>query len=214
MEKKFILFDLDGTLTDPSKGITNSVIYSLNKFDITVENRADLYKMIGPPLRDSFERYFGFSKEKANLAVQFYREYYKNIGLYENSIYAGIPELLKNLNNKSLILATSKPTVFAVTVLEHLNLSDYFAFISGSELNGTRADKAEIISYALKQCKITDTSQAVMVGDRSYDIIGAKQNCVASIGVLYGFGKQNELAAAGADYIANNVTELKNLLTI
>lgn len=200
----YILFDLDGTLTDPGLGITNSVMYALKKFSIEVKDRADLYKFIGPPLRESFQTYYGFSKEKSELATQYYREYFRVKGLYENEVYDGIPGLLKNLKrlNKSLILATSKPEAFAVEILKHFDLYSYFSFVAGATMDGARDKKADVIKYALKSCEISDPSSAVMAGDREYDILGAKQAGLESIGVLYGYGSYEELKNAGAVYLA------------
>ena len=214
MHRKNILFDLDGTLTDPSEGITNAVIYALLHFGITVPNKKDLNKFIGPPLWDSFEKYFGFTKEQAGEAVAYYREYYKDKGIFENQVYAGIEELLKKLraDGRTLIVATSKPAVFAVRILEYFRLSDYFRFTSGSELDGRRTDKGEVIRYALSECGISDLSDAIMVGDREHDIIGAKSAGINSVGVLYGFGDREELTSAGAGFIAEDMKALENHL--
>lgn len=203
----FILFDLDGTLTDPAIGITNSVMYALNKFNIEVKNRSELYKFIGPPLVESFENYYGFQKEQAILAVDYYREYYKGKGIFENSVYDGVDVLLKTLveKRKKLIVSTSKPEVFAKQILEHFGLDKYFTFIAGSNLDGTRVKKEEVIKYALQNCNILDLSKVIMVGDREHDIIGAKRVGITSIGVLFGYGNRYELEKAGADYIVDSV---------
>lgn len=207
---KYILFDLDGTITDPKIGITKSVAYALNSFGIHVENLDELCKFIGPPLRDSFCQYYGFSESDANLAVDKYREYFGVTGLYENAVYNGMEKLLQELFSKEkvLIVATSKPTVFATKILEHFNLSKYFRFVAGSELDGTRSKKSEVISYALQQNSIADLSSVIMIGDRKHDIIGAKEVGVASMGVLYGYGDRTELEQAGADFMANTVDEV------
>ena len=207
---QYILFDLDGTLTDPGLGITNSVMYAFKKFGIDIPDRAALYKFIGPPLQESFEKYYGFSNEKSELAIQYYREYFKVSGLYENKVYDGIEELLKNLKaqNKSVILATSKPEVFAVEILKHFQLDKYFDFIAGATMDETRVKKADVISYALDSCKISDLSAAIMIGDREHDILGAKQIGLDSMGVLFGYGSREELEAAGATYIASNVADI------
>lgn len=213
-EKKVILFDLDGTLTDPVKGITNSVAYALEYYGIHVEDKRVLHPFIGPPLRDSFRNYYGFSEEQAEEAVWKYREYFSTKGLLENEVYEGMPELLKALKEagRTLIVATSKPTVYSVKILEHFGLADYFQDIQGSCLDGKREAKAEVISYALEQNGIADTKEAVMVGDRNYDIIGAKQCGLDSIGVLYGYGNREEMEEAEAGYIVENVKELGRLL--
>lgn len=214
MKFNHILFDLDGTLTDPGIGITNSVMYALKKYNIDITDRSKLYKFIGPPLSESFENFYGFSKEQSNAAVGFYREYYKDKGIFENFMYEGIQELLKKLktNGKVLYVATSKPTVFANQILEHFGLSEYFTDIVGSELDGTRVKKNEVIQYVIEKNNITDFDKCVMIGDREQDIIGAKTCNIKSIGVLYGYGDQNELENAGANDIVNDIDELAKIL--
>lgn len=209
-----VLFDLDGTLTDPGVGITNSVAYALNKYGIEVTDRSELYKFIGPPLQESFEHYYGFSKEKAQEAVAYYREYYREKGIFENLVYEGIEELLKAISNsgKQIIVATSKPEEFAKKILEHFDLAKYFTYIAGSNMDGTRTKKAEVISYALETCNITDYSKVVMIGDREHDVIGANKVGVASIGVLFGYGDYAELKAAGASYIVETVEDMYPIL--
>lgn len=206
-----ILFDLDGTITDPGIGITNSVAHALKKHGITVEDRAELYKFIGPPLHLSFEEFYGLDGQQA---VEEYREYYRDRGIYENVVYGGVEEMLKKLNEsgKRVILATSKPEVFARKILRHFNLTDYFYYAAGANLDGTLTDKAEVIAYALTEGGVTDKSCVLMVGDREHDIIGAKKNGIASVGVLYGYGSREELEAAGADYVAATVGELTEML--
>ncbi len=210
----YILFDLDGTLTDPVVGITNSVMYALKKYGIEVSNRSELYKFIGPPLWDSFESYYGFSREEAKNAVEYYREYYREKGIYENSVYDGIEDLLKRLKekNKILIVATSKPEVFAKQILVHFDIAKYFTYIAGSNLDGTRVKKGEIIKYALENCNITDLSKAIMIGDREHDIFGAKEVGISSIGVLFGYGDREELEKAGADFIVATVEDIGKVL--
>ncbi len=212
--KSYILFDLDGTLTDPGEGITNSVAYALEKFGIAVEDRTTLYKFIGPPLIDSFIKYYGFSKEQAITAVDYYREYYRAKGIFENLLYSGIPQLLERLcsSGKRVILATSKPEGFAKQILEHFGISRYFYYVAGATMSETRTKKAEVIAYALEQCDITDRENAVMVGDREMDITGAHSTGLEAIGVLYGYGDNKELTAAGADRKAQNVEELEKIL--
>lgn len=214
MKYECILFDLDGTLTDSATGITNSVIYALEKYDIKVDNRNELNKFIGPPLLDSFERYYGFSKEQAKTAVEYYREYYRKKGIFENFVYDGIEDLLKILkyNNKILVVATSKPQVFAQQVLEKFNIAEYFTYIAGSNLDGTRIKKDEVIQYALESCSSINLSKVIMIGDREHDINGAKKVGIDSIGVLYGYGDRDELEKAGADFIVNTVLDIEKLL--
>ena len=211
-----VLFDLDGTLTDPATGITNSVMYALKKYGITVDDRRELYKFIGPPLHESFEVFYGFSHEEAFKAVEYYREYYRDKGIYENTVYNGVETLLKELSEggKKIILATSKPEVFAREILRYFNLDKYFYYVAGANLDGSRTNKAEVIEYALREGKITDKSSAVMIGDREHDIIGANRIGLDSIGVLFGYGSREELETAGATYIAEKVEEISEYLNI
>lgn len=211
---KIILFDLDGTIIDSKLGITNSVMHALSFFNINVEDRDSLCKFIGPPLKEAFLEYCNFDSDKADIAVSKYREYYSKLGVRENVLYDGIKNLLKQLkeNGKTIILATSKPTVFAEQILKYFTLDKYFTFISGSELNGTRTKKAEVIEYALQQNNILNLQTVVMVGDREHDIIGAKEIGVDSIGVLYGYGSRSELEDAGANYIVDNVNEILKVI--
>lgn len=215
MNYKYILFDLDGTLTDPKEGITKSVQYALKKFDIIVEDLDTLEKFIGPPLTTSLTEFYGFSEEKAVKGVQYYREYFKEKGIFENKVYDNIEALLSKLQTLGLVLivATSKPTVFSEQIIEHFNLDKYFDEVVGSNLDGTRSKKNEVIKYIIDKYKISNLSEAVMVGDRKYDIIGARENNIASIGVTYGYGSEEELKAAGATYIANDIDELFNKIT-
>lgn len=205
-----LLFDLDGTLTDPGVGITNSVAYALEKYGIKTDDRTQLYKFIGPPLQDSFEQFYGFSKEDAKTAVQYYREYYKETGIFENKLYDGMEHLLQSLceAGKKLFVATSKPEAFAVQILEYFSVNQYFTYIAGSNMDGTRSKKEEVIVYALKAGKIQDLSSAVMIGDREYDVTGAKKAGIASIGVLFGYGSRKELEAAGADALAESPKDI------
>lgn len=207
---RYILFDLDGTLTDPGKGITNSVAYALEKFGISVADKRELYKFIGPPLVDSFMKYYGFSEDDAGAAVEYYREYFKPKGIYENEIYSGVPELLEALKNngKKIILATSKPEIFAKEILKYFSIDEYFDFAAGATLDSTRNKKADVIAYALEECGITDKSQCLMIGDRAQDIQGAKANGIDSMGVLFGYGDLAELQTAGATYIAETVCDV------
>lgn len=208
-----ILFDLDGTLTDSSPGIMNSIVYALKKCNISVENTDDLRKFLGPPLHESFRDFYGFDDEKSMEAVGFYREYFSTKGLLENEVYSGIREMLEDLkdNGKRLILATSKPQPFTDRIMAHFDLAKYFEFIAGSNMDGTRSKKAEVIAYALENCGIMGKSNVVMVGDREHDIIGAKTVGIDSIGVEYGYGDYDELSDAGATYIVKTVEELKDI---
>lgn len=209
-----VLFDLDGTLADPGIGITNSVMYSLKKYGIVVSDRSELYKFIGPPLYESYEKYYGFSHAKATRAVEFYREYYRDKGIFENKLYEGTEELLQRIcgSGKRAVLATSKPEVFAKQILEHFGLTKYFTFIAGATLDGSLLDKGDVIAYALKNLDNIDKTRTVMVGDRMHDIIGAKQNGLRSIGALYGYGSRAELEDAGADFFADSPLEILKML--
>ncbi len=208
MSYQYILFDLDGTITDSKQGITNSVAYALKYLGISVENPDTLCKFIGPPLTESFKEYYNLSDIETETAIQKYREYYSEKGIYENELYSGIIHMLENLkqNGKKIILATSKPTVYAKKILEYFNLEQYFYFIAGSEMNLSRNKKEDVIRYALEQNKIVDKAEVIMVGDRKHDIIGAKENEIASVGVLYGYGVREELS--GADFIVEKVADL------
>lgn len=211
---KYILLDLDGTLTDPMEGITKSVQYALNHFGIHVDNLCDLCKFIGPPLKESFIKYYNLTDAEANEALVKYRERFKDTGIFENKIYDGIDALLSKLteSGKVILLASSKPTVFVERILIHFELRKYFSFVGGSNLDGTRVHKEEVIAYVLSGAGIRDVSQAVMVGDREFDITGAKKHGLDSVGVLYGYGDFKELYNAGATYIVKDVNELTALL--
>lgn len=209
-----ILFDLDGTLTDPALGITNSVAYALEKMGITPPKRKELLKFIGPPLAGSFEKYYGLSKEESYKAVDIYREYFAPKGIFENTVFEGVPEMLKNLKTagKTLALATSKPTVFADKILKHFNLFDFFDLTVGSNLDGSLTDKAEVVKVVLDKLGVTDKTTAVMVGDRSHDIIGGAKNNLKTVGVTFGYGSENELLEVGATYIVHSINELEAFL--
>ena len=215
MNKSYVLFDLDGTLTDPGMGITNSVAHALSHFGITVTDRTQLYRFIGPPLMDSFMEYYGFTEEQATEAVRVYREYFADKGWAENTVYEGIEAILAELvaAGKTLLVATSKPQVFAERILNHFGLAHYFTHICGVALQAPRGySKADVIREALARAGVTDLSAAVMVGDRHHDIDGAKTVGMDSIGVLYGYGDRAEHETAGADAIASDVAELKTVL--
>ena len=206
-----ILFDLDGTITDPALGITNSVMYALKRYGIEVADRRELYKFIGPPLAGSFSEFYGFSKEEGFKAVEVYREYFSTKGIFENRVYDGIEELLNKLkeSGKKIYLATSKPEIYANAILRHFGLDKFFDGVVGSELNGERVEKSEVIEYVMKKYSI---SHGVMVGDRCFDILGAKKNGLMSVGVLYGYGTKEELKEAECDFLISSVSELEKLL--
>jgi phosphoglycolate phosphatase len=202
---------LDGTLTDPAEGITNSVAYALEKFGVKEADKTKLHKFIGPPLWESFGMFYNFTKEQTEEAVEYYREYFRDRGIFENFVYNGIPELLKELkaSGKKLLVATSKPEVFAVQILKHFNIYEYFDFAAGATMDDSRTKKADVIQYAINSLNITELDKAIMIGDREHDIIGAKKNGIDSIGVLYGYGDREELENAGADYIAETVENIR-----
>jgi len=212
---KYILFDLDGTLTDPGLGITNAVMHALKKFNIEVPDRSELYKFIGPPLLESFEKYYGMTEEESQLALQYYREYFKPYGLYENTVYDGIEKVLSALKSqgRKLILATSKPEPFAVEILRHFGLDKHFDFVAGATMDEKRVRKADVIAYALESCGITELSEAIMIGDREHDVLGAKEVGLQCIGVLYGYGDLEELEKAGANYIAKTPEDILKVLS-
>ncbi len=216
MKYETILFDLDGTLTDPGVGITNSVAYALLKFGITVPERKALYRFIGPPLIESFKEFYGFSGDDARLALKYYREYFTSSGMFENTVYPQVPEMLEALKRagKRLIVATSKPEPFSEEILKHFGLYGFFEKVAGSTLDETRTEKADVISYALDCCGIKPSGSAVMVGDRSHDVLGAKKNGLPCIGVLFGYGSHEELTDAGACLIAEDVPSLQKELIL
>ena len=211
---QYLLFDLDGTLTDSSEGLTKSVQYGLQCVGIEVTDLSDLLKFIGPPLEQSFREGFGFDKEKAELAVAKYRERFIPIGLYENLVYPGMEDALQRLKEagKVLIGATSKPEYMAKRILEHFGLDGYFDDICGSDDDRHRSKKDEVIRYALEKHGITDLEDVLMVGDRKFDVLGAAKCGLKCMGVLYGFGDREELEAAGAAYIAETVEDMAQMI--
>ena len=210
---KYCLFDLDGTLTDPGIGITNSVMYALSKYGISVTDRKELYPFIGPPLPDSFRKYFGFTEAQALQAVEYYRENFRSRGIFENTLYPDIPGLLKDLREKHAVicLATSKPFEFAELILKHFDLYRYFDHIGAADMDGRVSRKADVIARLLGQIGDIDRSSVLMTGDRDQDIEGAKANRIKSAGVLWGYGSYEELRDAGADYLIKEPAELLTL---
>jgi phosphoglycolate phosphatase len=197
-----IYFDLDGTLTDPKPGITRSIQYALQKLDHpTMPTEDELTWCIGPPLRASFVRLLG-AETSADLAVSYYRERFSDVGLYENGVYDGIGDVLTALcaSGHRLFVATSKPHVFAERIIDHFGLRDHFERVFGSELDGTRVDKSRLLEYALREVSV-DPAKTLMIGDRSHDMVGAKNNGMKGIGVLYGYGSRDELLEAGAHHV-------------
>jgi phosphoglycolate phosphatase len=197
-----IYFDLDGTLTDPKPGITRSIQYALQRLDHpTIPTEDELTWCIGPPLRASFVRLLG-AETSADLAVSYYRERFSDVGLYENGVYDGIGDVLTALcaSGHRLFVATSKPHVFAERIIDHFGLRDHFERVFGSELDGTRVDKSRLLEYALREVSV-DPAKTLMIGDRSHDMVGAKNNGMKGIGVLYGYGSRDELLEAGAHHV-------------
>ncbi len=212
---QYILFDLDGTLVDSGLGVTNAVAYTLRKWGKDVPDRAALNRFIGPPLTWSFQTFHGYSPEESERAIQDYREYYSVKGIYEAEVYDGIPELLQALKEagRMLIVTTSKPELFAQTVLEHLQIAQYFDFIAGATMDEkTRSDKVDVIRYGLAECGVSDLSRTIIVGDREHDIFGAQAAGIDSIGVLFGYGSREELEKAGAVYIAETPADVLRLI--
>jgi phosphoglycolate phosphatase len=208
LQAKHVFFDLDGTLTDPKEGITKSIAYALNKLGITPPSLDDLEWCIGPPLHKSFQKMLG-DEQKTKDAVAFYREYYSKTGIFENSLYQGIVEALDTLgkSGRTLYVATSKPKCFADKIIDHFKLNSHFKVVYGSELDGTRSDKAELISFILNQENIV-ASDCVMIGDREHDLIGARKNQVRGIGVSWGYGSKAELTEAAAEVILGHPNEI------
>ena len=214
MQYQNLFFDLDGTLTDPGEGITNSVAYALERFGISVSDRSTLYPFIGPPLIESFMQFYSFSHSDAERAVSYYREYFKDKGIFENKPYDGIHDTLHELCNsgKRLIVATSKPEPFAKRILDHFDLAQYFEYVAGASFDEKRAEKWDVIRYAIDTCRLNNTAEAVMIGDRKHDVMGAQKNNMDAIGVLWGFGSLDELSTAGANHLVKSQEELIALL--
>ncbi|WP_312523278.1 HAD family hydrolase [Anaerospora sp.] len=209
-----VLFDLDGTLTDPKIGITTCVQYALQKMGIEEPDLDKLIPFIGPPLTYSFKEFYHMTDEQAEQAIEYYRERFSTTGLYENAVFSGIPEMLEELRQqgKTLIVATSKPTIYSVKILEYFKLDSYFQSVVGSNLDGTRVEKHEVIEYVLTELGDYDRSQIIMVGDRMHDIRGAKHNGLDVVGVAYGYGSREELEQAEPNHIVDTVAELREYL--
>lgn len=207
------LFDLDGTLTDSQPGIIHSVQYALEKLGIVESDPRKLLPFIGPPLAQSFSEFYGFDASQAIQAVGFYREYYKETGIFENRVYEGIPALLAELRQAdyTLAVATSKPTIFTERILNHFQMRDFFEVVIGSNLDGTRTAKAEVIALVLRELK-PSSQKPVMIGDRRHDIYGAQENGLDSIAAAYGYGTVAELETAKPTHLVRSVAELRELL--
>ena len=205
-----LLFDLDGTITNPQEGILNSIRHALKRLELPVLPDETLLKFIGPPLGDSFMKFCELDHTTAMQAIEYYREYFGDKGLLENHPYKGMATLLAGLKMQGnhLYVATSKPTFYARQILEHFNLIQYFEDVTGSNMDNTRTDKAEIIHHVLTTWKLPAT-ECIMIGDRKHDVMGAIKNGVKSIGITYGFGSREELESAGAKVVLDTVEELK-----
>ncbi len=209
-----LLFDLDGTLTDPKEGILNSIHYALKKKGIIENHPEELLSFIGPPLHLSFKNRYHLSIEEAFEMLNIFREYFAAKGIFENTLYSGILELLRDLKkqNKILSLATAKPTHFAKQVLDHFQLSDYVDFIAGANTDGSRTDKREIVAYAKEITGNKADAEYLMIGDREYDIMGAHYNNVEACWVTYGYGEEVTVTKEKPEYVCNSVAELSSLL--
>ena len=210
-----ILFDLDGTLTDPKEGITKSVQHALQAYGIDEPDLDKLCPFIGPPLSDSFKEYYGFSEAQAREAIDHFHEYFTKQGMFENKVYPGIREMLTRLKDAGLTLAvaTSKPEPFAIQILEHFDLLSYFTLVGGADMEEIRVRKGDVIAYTLDRLGTTpEESKVIMVGDRKHDVEGAKKTELSVVGVLYGYGSREELQDAGADYLCETPGEVAELL--
>lgn len=208
-----ILFDLDGTLTDSGPGIMNAAAYAMEHYGLRHEPET-LRRFVGPPLLESFRDFCGFDRAKCEEAIWVFREYYEPKGIFENSVYPGVPEMLETLlaAGKRLAVATSKLDSAARRVLEHFDLAKYFELASGSLADNTRTRKAEVVAWALETLGVTDRSRALMVGDREHDVLGARENGLGCLGVLYGYGDAAELQRAGAIALAATPQETAELI--
>lgn len=213
-DKTAIIWDLDGTLTDPADGITRSVQIALSHFGISA-SREELLSFIGPPLADSFAEKFGFSPEQCADAIRFYREYFSKTGLFENQMYPGIPELLQQVqaSGKRNFLASSKPEIFCRKILDHFSILEPFSQVAGSDLEGKRAEKHAVIQWLLDSSGI-DPADAVMIGDRKFDVLGAAEFSIPCIGVLWGYGSREELEQAGVAAVAEDISSLCKILNV
>lgn len=214
MRYQTVLLDLDGTVTDSGPGIMGGVRYALEKHGMNVPGKEQLQTFIGPPLKEQFRDFCGITDDEASEMVASYREYYGARGIFENRVYDGVVPLLKRLKNAGITvaMATSKPEKYAVQIAEHFEFAGYFDFIGGALMDGTRTEKSEVIEYVLASCGVDDRSTVIMVGDRRYDIEGARRAGLHSMGVLYGYGSREELESAGPDYIVETPAEAGEIL--
>lgn len=207
---KHILFDLDGTLTDPAEGITKCIAYALESKGIQTADLNSLKSLIGPPLKDPLMHTFGFEEKEAITCVDKYRERFSTVGLYENILFDRVPELLEQLKSRDyhIYLATSKPEIFAKKILSHFAIDQYFDFAGGSALDDSRPTKTSVIQYVMENTGLTDPQNCIMVGDRKHDLIGARETGMDAIGVLYGYGSRTELEQESPAYLLHSVADL------
>lgn len=213
---RYLLFDLDGTLTDSAPGITRCVQYAMESLGFEEKDLSKLRCFVGPPLKDMFMEYCSWPEETARKAIEYYRERFQKKGIFENSVYEGIPEMLRKLSGRGLflIVASSKPEKFVRIILEHFGIAAYFDEVVGASLDGKLSEKKDIIAEVFRRAKITEENrgEVLMIGDRKHDVIGAEQAGVDCLGVYYGFADPGELEEAGAKYIVNTVEEMDRLL--
>lgn len=209
-----ILFDLDGTLSDSQEGILQCLRYSLAQMGLEEKDAERLRRCIGPSLTQTYRTLYGMSDADAARALEFYRDCFERQGIEQTALFDGVDALLSALRKrgKTLVLATAKPTLHARRILARNQIEQHFAFVAGSNLDGTREEKSEVIAYALAALPEAARASAVMVGDRRHDVEGARENGLASIGVAYGYGGRTELADAGADLVVHSVAELRAAL--
>lgn len=214
MKLKNVLFDLDGTVTDPLDSITGGVAYALEKFGIIETDLNKLKPFVGPPLFDSFQEFYGFTPEQAREATKYHREEFVKTGLYQNRLYEGMDKLLRELKEKGVrvMLATSKPVEFATTILELAGVKESFDFIGGNDLKESRPKKELVLQYVLENNPGITAENTLMIGDRKFDVVGAHAFGLKCVGVLYGYGSREELETYGADYIVDDVAALRDFL--
>ena len=211
---KYLLFDLDGTLNESGEGIMKCAQHTLRHFGINIDNLNDLLPFVGPPLEDSFREFYNLNDKQIEEALVIYAKRYAELGAYEAQLFPGIIGLLADLNqtDKKVIIATSKKITMTMKVVHHFGLADYVDFVGARDDAGTRHTKADVIRHIIQEMNIADLDNMIMIGDRKFDINGAKEVGITSIGVLYGYGDRPELEAAGADYIAADIQELRDML--
>ena len=209
-----IAFDLDGTLSDPSRGLIASFVYAFKKMGVDYGEPESLKRFIGPPIYEEWQREFGFTPEESSRALLIFREYYQVYGWWDNEMYQGVPEMLSELKarGKKIVLATSKPEIFAKKILKLFDIAKYFDFIGGAATDKTRDKKHEVLEYSLRNLGVTDKSRAILVGDRIYDAEGASLCGIDSLGVLYGHGSSEEILSAGFTLVAKTVSDISKIL--